>query len=67
MTARPLIENAGAREFEPGDFMAIELPLKGVKYVPAACFRFVSSTVLGAQGAFPGAIHIVYIRTGALW
>lgn len=64
---RPLIENAGAREYEPGDFLAVELPLHDVKYTPASCFRFVCSTVHGAQGAFPGVIHLVYIRTGALW
>lgn len=61
---RPLIEDADSREHEPGDFMVIELPLQGIRYQAATCYRLVGSNVLGAQGAFAGRILLVYLRVG---
>jgi hypothetical protein len=58
---RPLIENAGARDYEPGDFMVAMIPTPGNQRCIAneEYWHLVGTTI------DDGVIALVYLRTGA--
>jgi hypothetical protein len=61
------IEAAEARESEPGDFMIVQTPIVGIKYIQATCFELVGCTVVCGDrpGSADGHIARVYRRLAA--
>jgi hypothetical protein len=56
MTA-PIFETAdqaNARECEPGDFLVVVTPIRGVGYQQPSCFELAGCTVL--SGPYPGSV-----------